>query len=194
MDADFPAAHSMDTAWYAVDADGHVACFFSGEDGHVPRAAGEAPHEGDPVRDWIRSLCDSGTEEWWSPEDEDFARIGFYGYSAAEPVGWFHWPYVRYLTPERPLHVDQAPPKVRAAFQRVQFPVLRFGESERVQPIESYECDAWDEQPAYVAGDGQTVRAVPGEEANFWYAYEEDHEGFEGLRFELPPRPPEEDE
>ena len=27
---DFPAAHSMDTTWFAVDRDGHVACFDSG--------------------------------------------------------------------------------------------------------------------------------------------------------------------
>lgn len=36
MDDDSPAAHSMDTLWYAVDRDGHVACFFSGEAGAVP--------------------------------------------------------------------------------------------------------------------------------------------------------------
>src|SRR5262245_30953480 len=41
MDADFPAAHSMDTHWFAVDRDGHVACFFSGEDGAVPVVAAE---------------------------------------------------------------------------------------------------------------------------------------------------------
>src|SRR4051812_32730243 len=36
MDADFPAAHSMDTHWFAVDADGHVGRFSSGESGAVP--------------------------------------------------------------------------------------------------------------------------------------------------------------
>ena len=38
MDMDFPAAHSMDTVWFAVDRDGHVACFDSSEDGTVPEA------------------------------------------------------------------------------------------------------------------------------------------------------------
>jgi hypothetical protein len=33
---DFPAAHSMDTYWFAVDRDGHVACFDTGEAGAVP--------------------------------------------------------------------------------------------------------------------------------------------------------------
>src|SRR5215469_8297759 len=39
MKTDFPAAHSMDTIWFAVDKDGHVACFDSGESGAVPVAA-----------------------------------------------------------------------------------------------------------------------------------------------------------
>jgi hypothetical protein len=36
MDADYPAAHSMDTVWFAVDLDGHVAYFHSSETGVVP--------------------------------------------------------------------------------------------------------------------------------------------------------------
>jgi hypothetical protein len=36
---DFPAAHSMDTQWFAVDKDGHVGCFQSGEAGAVPTGA-----------------------------------------------------------------------------------------------------------------------------------------------------------
>src|SRR5688500_18889811 len=34
---DFPAAHSMDTMLFAVDADGHLGIFESGEDGAVPK-------------------------------------------------------------------------------------------------------------------------------------------------------------
>ena len=34
MDSDdIPVAHSMDTTWFAVDRDGYVACFRSGEAG-----------------------------------------------------------------------------------------------------------------------------------------------------------------
>jgi hypothetical protein len=36
MEPDYPAAHSMDTYWFAVDRDGHVAVFDSGEAGAVP--------------------------------------------------------------------------------------------------------------------------------------------------------------
>ena len=38
-DLDYPAAHSMDTVWFAVDADGHVAMFASGNIGAVPQQA-----------------------------------------------------------------------------------------------------------------------------------------------------------
>jgi hypothetical protein len=38
-DLDYPAAHSMDTGWFAVDRDGHVAYFYSGEAGAVPAEA-----------------------------------------------------------------------------------------------------------------------------------------------------------
>ena len=36
MEPDYPAAHSMDTQWFSVDAEGHVALFDSGIDGPVP--------------------------------------------------------------------------------------------------------------------------------------------------------------
>ncbi len=39
MNSDFPAAHSMDTCWFAVDRDGHLAVFDSGEEGAVPNEA-----------------------------------------------------------------------------------------------------------------------------------------------------------
>jgi hypothetical protein len=34
---DFPAAHSMDTEWFAIDADGNIGIFASGEGGAVPQ-------------------------------------------------------------------------------------------------------------------------------------------------------------
>jgi hypothetical protein len=39
MSADFPAAHSMDTEWFAVDANGRIGIFESGEPGPVPLSA-----------------------------------------------------------------------------------------------------------------------------------------------------------
>jgi hypothetical protein len=44
--SDFPAAHSMDTTWFAVDADGCVGVFDSGEGGAVPRTNRNTQIEG----------------------------------------------------------------------------------------------------------------------------------------------------
>jgi hypothetical protein len=54
MDADYPAAHSMDTCFYAVDRDGHVAVFSTGEAGALPMAAA-ADDEGQ-MRDHLAQL------------------------------------------------------------------------------------------------------------------------------------------
>lgn len=42
--AELPAAHSMDTEWFAIDGHGHVAVFDSGEAGGVPEAHFDAWH------------------------------------------------------------------------------------------------------------------------------------------------------
>jgi hypothetical protein len=54
-----PAAHSMDTTWFAVDADGRVARFDSGETGAVPNDAASAGGSGRPNFDVfaLRAAC-----------------------------------------------------------------------------------------------------------------------------------------
>lgn len=56
---DFPAAHSMDTSWFAVDEDGHVALLESGEDGAVPKGVQ------DHGFDIWESLCVGAGELMW---------------------------------------------------------------------------------------------------------------------------------
>jgi len=48
---EFPAAHSMDTTWFAVDEDGRVARFDSGEAGAVPVGAANGGGAADPSFD-----------------------------------------------------------------------------------------------------------------------------------------------
>src|SRR5690349_16321006 len=60
MPPDFPAAHSMDTTWFAVDRDGHVACFSSGEAGAVPSRAAEPEGTGDVLSELARALPRGG--------------------------------------------------------------------------------------------------------------------------------------
>lgn len=48
-----PAAHSMDTAWFAVDAEGRVGLFETGEDGALPTRAANLGGAGDPTFDTL---------------------------------------------------------------------------------------------------------------------------------------------
>lgn len=48
---DYPAAHSMDTEWFAVDADGNIALFDSSEGGAVPEEAGG--YDGEAILDLL---------------------------------------------------------------------------------------------------------------------------------------------
>lgn len=54
---DFPAAHSMDTDWFAVDANGNIAVFDSSEAGAVPRSATIAEWRADGIYGFIEQLA-----------------------------------------------------------------------------------------------------------------------------------------
>lgn len=76
MSEDFPAAHSADTTWFAIDADGHVAVFESGEAGCIPsEGVGE---QGFPFEEEVRALPATG------------ARIDPAGMSAGVQPGYEH--------------------------------------------------------------------------------------------------------
>ena len=57
--SDYPAAHSMDSCWFAVDKDGHVAFFETGESGAMPEtgAAGDDAYD---LRDRLLQLLPRG--------------------------------------------------------------------------------------------------------------------------------------
>jgi hypothetical protein len=61
--SDYPAAHSMDTMWFAVDADGNVAVFESGEAGAVP-VEGYVGEEYFDLLDELRSLGHESEVIW----------------------------------------------------------------------------------------------------------------------------------
>jgi len=194
MLADYPAAHSMDTHWFAIDQRGHVAAFETGECGH-------APPEDNDVFGELHTLYfgppdyDS-YEDGWNPEDWA-RRMGITFYSDEDDYDVLLEPYRRTVTPERPLHVDQLPPALRHKCGEVRFWMLRFDEVEALQPFD-YDLEddlSWriydvSETPAFVCGDGVTVRAVPGEEDGFADFVREFHERYPDeaarLRFEGP--------
>ena len=58
---DFPAAHSMDTTWFAVDREGHVGVFDSGEPGAVPKKVDTSIGQDDgAVEEALESLPATG--------------------------------------------------------------------------------------------------------------------------------------
>jgi hypothetical protein len=171
MDDDFPAAHSHDVMWFAIDNVGQVAFFWSGAMGHSPDTAEDADLPGELWR-----LRHAGEEQLSRPDDRELpARLGFFYYE----YGYINHPVVRKVeclepyhligTPERPLHLDELPPGLRERCKRIRFEQLNFAASQLLQPLEQYTCDYRyrAERVAYLCDDGKTVRPIPGREREF---------------------------
>jgi hypothetical protein len=163
MAADFPAAHSMDTSWYAVDPAGHVALFESGENGNAPVRAESHFFLNDLFRARHPDLA-----EWQLPERPALAEeFGFYLYEYGD--AWeLIVPYERRVMPPHPAHVDQLSPQIRTACKKIRVPVP-FARARWLQPTEFTPCDYWSPESwdAYVASDGVTVRPMRGREGRF---------------------------
>src|SRR5690348_4035575 len=114
MDADFPAAHSMDSSWYAVDKDGNVALFHTGAGGAMPENA-YSPE----AAEFAEGLDEEALEETGlgadaaidlgqlPPEKRVFVyHTGPMGEALADR-------YERRRVPKKPIHVDELPPAVR---------------------------------------------------------------------------------
>ena len=69
---DCPAAHSMDTTWFAVDRDGSVGVFDTSEHGAVPRRAAMVP-EGGSIDSWPidATLAAHALMQGRFPDDQD---------------------------------------------------------------------------------------------------------------------------
>jgi hypothetical protein len=195
MQPDYPAAHSMDSVWFAVDADGHVAAFTTGEDGHIPS-------EGNGGYGW-EVLKEMGTLTNRPPDDDDdtdtqCTKLGLFLYDfddfGSDPIP----PYDRYAVPEQPLHVDQLPPELRKRVRQAAFPGVCFHKAECIQPYETYrECDGYrtDDLHGYLCADGKTVKPIPGAERYFWeWVKDLGPEATAQFVFECPPVPEEEDD
>ena len=185
MDADFPAAHSMDTEWFAVDRDGQVALFLTGEDGSMPKRA-QAVSMGEVLR--ALGGSPAAVEELDYSYDEallELARLGLHVYEDASG-DWFSGPYQRTHRPAKPLHVDQLPPSLRKQAKAVRLDDLRFEDKDVLQPSDHAEGYAWGS--GYLAEDGKTVRPLPGKEKQYRQEVERmrrDHpEEYKQYRFE----------
>lgn len=172
MDTDFPAAHSMDTAWYAVDRDGHVGIFVTGSEGALPEAAAAADDESLPRL-----------------PSEFQGALFVYSYETEDT--FFVYPYERRGVPPEPVHIDQLPPQLREAYGRLRLDSVSFAEAEHVQPWEFGPCVAGVEVGAYLTADLTAVRPIPGHEEDFHDLCLEAKKylppGLKNVRFEEPP-------
>jgi hypothetical protein len=162
---DYPAAHSMDTWWFAVDERGQVAVFDTNENGPVP------PNE--PTETW------EAIEEALPPELDGLPGESLAAWYAARGITYYEYQedyggLVRLYeradeAPATPLHVDQLPLAVRRLRQLVCFAGVRFDHDETLQALEFFPCRLYSEgyQVAYLCADGVTVRPVPGREDDF---------------------------
>jgi hypothetical protein len=161
-DADYPAAHSMDTLWYAVDDAGHVAALWTGEYGPCPVGVAHRGMLDDLYRRTLR-----GNTEPYPGWDRSAQTLGVFLYRYIDdtrPYGPIDV-YRRDVTTPNPLHVDQLPPDLRMEWKRLRFPGIRFAQADTLQPFEAFECHASDvDAEAYIASDGVTVRPIPGRE------------------------------
>ncbi|MFO0928266.1 MAG: radical SAM protein [Gemmataceae bacterium] len=177
MATDYPAAHSMDTTWFAVDAKGQVAMFTTGENGHLPEQTGN------DLQDDLLGLSQPAAADFlWG---EELAQtVGVYYYDFAEesyhPIGR----YARQMVPPRPIHVDQLRPDLREQCRRVVFDQVDFAAADFLQPNEYVRCIYWySDIVAYLCADGVTVRPVPGKEGAFAaFVHRFRHENAEAAR------------
>ncbi len=155
-----PAAHSMDTAWFGVDADGNLALFDTGEAGAFPEDAvgfGDYSRPLGGSQDGFAAICEAVrvSEDIW---EEDAAPTVF-RYSH-EDDNWIAGRYVRQQAPVRPARIEEVPAALRGGI--VKLPV-RFAAGDVVQPVEHVPCDAWG--PIWLSADGKVARPFPGRES-----------------------------
>jgi hypothetical protein len=171
---DYPAAHSMDTTWFAVDQAGHVGIFFSGEDGPVPWASALDGDFDSFVRDLGGAIPER--EEYddidWEILEEEAVDLGLFIYEYVAGFDPLLRPYTYKSMPGTPRrHVEQVPPRYRVLFKSTRFGGVLFPESDNIQPIEHMPrinlSFYGGEDVAYLAADETTVRPIPGKEDQF---------------------------
>jgi len=171
---DYPAAHSMDQTWFAVDQAGHVGVFFTGEDGPLPSGSYDAGNLIDVLRALRGESADQEDDDDdpdWDAMEEEAADRGLFVYHYVGAFDPIIRPYSFRYMPGTPLHVEQLPPWIRRLFKATRFEGTLFPDSERIQIIEhSARIDIFfysKDDVAYLADDQKTVRPIPGKEHLF---------------------------
>lgn len=161
MQNDYPAAHSMDTEWFAVDKDGFVAIMTSEETGPVPVEVYRYLDQGEGY-DLVEKIAESvkrplREDKWGTP---DATSIGLYHFSHAgfledeEPQEEDEEAMVPYArpkdqSPESPLHITQLPEDIAKMIVPFTFDVA-FANTLRIQPLSSFPCEVWGEYETFL--------------------------------------------
>jgi len=150
FDADYPAAHSMDTTWFAVDEEGHVAAFVTGESGAMPIAGyGNDAMAMDvgALEEMIAALpkVEVTFDSSVKPEEDyilehEFSEKGVFVYDQSDWDNGIAGPYQKRVIPTAPISVSQLPANFVAGAVRFKG---SFIDAEKIQPVQHWPSEAW---------------------------------------------------
>ena len=162
---DFPAAHSMDSTWFAVDEDGEVAVFDTASEGPIP--LGGFPVHGDEEGAFdegqmlarvlwakasldprLRALLPAKVEaleesiddsDEWELIEPILRALGAWYYRGDEGAPW---PYRRTNVPAQPVKLTELDEDTQSRFADAKLPV-RFRQESMIAPGEFRPVYAW---------------------------------------------------
>lgn len=144
MEADFPAAHSMDSEWFAVDQEGNIAIFETQEAGIIPDTA-EGADQGS-----VYGVLDQFSSAFNLPEfhdmddevltDERLNILGVFHYVHDDYQGE---PYDRRYVPRNPRKLKDLPAELQSIFGSVRFVDFKFSEMPQIFPRRYFACIGW---------------------------------------------------
>lgn len=171
-EVDYPAAHSVDTMWFAVDKDGHIGIFDSGEDGPIP-AVFDNDRDGicgltpEMLLEKMESVRGQKRDQFDMYKGEE---LGFYTYDPQmdevyelqqqfdpdESKTEFPAPmYARLAVPSEPITIADLPSEWHEAIEIMRLPGVSFSNSKLFQPGEHFASVGWGTD-CYLGLDGQS--------------------------------------
>ena len=152
---DFPAAHSMDSEWFAVDKDGFIAMLTTNEEGAMPMS--EEQGDGTDQLNEIASAmgCTLAQDAWGSGQPESVGVYNFHWMLGEGPnVDEDAWldqeegdgpvmPYKREAVPEKPIRISDLPASIQRNLGKYVFKNISFKDCEWLQPALYVPCQFW---------------------------------------------------
>lgn len=179
QDMDYPAAHSMDTTWFAVDKDGYIAVMDTEEVGAVPCLyTGDQGDGSEVLRPLAKMKGKALPDELYEVDLSKVlglyvyrSGIGFYppgGDETLDPDEEYEdivEAYERQGVPDEPLHVSELPENFQAEVKHAAIFDISFRDSPWLQPALKVPCEFWlteEVEPRAVDVDGK-LKVIPKE-------------------------------